>query len=58
MSRSLHGDSGTALLYFTVVNNMLEIIWKKEVMFYFKIPTQHLSGGTEKNHDKPNSPEP
>jgi hypothetical protein len=40
------------------VNDELEKIWKEAVMAYFKVLSWHSPGGTEENHDKPQSEQP
>jgi hypothetical protein len=37
------------------VNDELERIYKKAFVAYFRILSQHLSGGTEDNHKQPQS---
>jgi hypothetical protein len=34
-----------------LMNDELERIWKKAVLVYFKLLSQHLSGGTEEYHE-------
>jgi hypothetical protein len=38
------------MLYQTWFFNYLEAELKKEVIIYFKVPSQYLPGQTEKNH--------
>jgi hypothetical protein len=38
-----------------LANNEAKGIWKEEVAAYFKKLTQHLPGGTGRNHEKPQS---
>jgi hypothetical protein len=33
-------------------NNELRQMWKKAVMTYFKVPSQHFPGETEEHHEK------
>jgi hypothetical protein len=35
------------------MNNELERIWKEVVMVEFKVLSQHVPGGTEEDHEKP-----
>jgi hypothetical protein len=34
------------------MNDELERMWKEEVVALFKVPSQRLHGGTEKNNEK------
>jgi hypothetical protein len=37
------------------MNYVLERVWKDEVMVYFKVLSQNFPGGSDENHDKPQS---
>jgi len=34
------------------VNDKLEMIYEKEIMFYFKVPSHNFSGETEKTNNR------
>jgi hypothetical protein len=38
-----------------IVNNELERMWKEVVMSLFEVLYRYLLGGTEENHEKPQS---
>jgi hypothetical protein len=37
------------------VNDELERMWKEAVVALFKVLSRHLPGGSEENHEKPQS---
>jgi hypothetical protein len=38
-----------------IVNNKLQRMWKEAGVVYFKELSRNLPGGTEENHEKPQS---
>jgi hypothetical protein len=60
---TVHADvSSSHLLMFLapntngrLVNNELERMWKEGDVVYFEILYKHLSGGSEENHEQPQS---
>jgi hypothetical protein len=52
MNNAVRNSNYMALNDWMVLSNGMEGMCKETVMAYFKVLSQYLFGGTDKNHDK------
>jgi hypothetical protein len=38
-----------------MLKNELEMMWKEKFLAWFKVPSQHLPGGTDEKYETPKS---